>query len=119
VHQQQVDVIGPEPLQALLADPLDRGVAAVELGRVSDRVPGDPDLADQDNVVAAPLQGTPEHLLRAAEAVVRGRVEQGHAELHRAMDGGDDLVVLGAAVARVPHLPAAEPDRRHGQARVS
>src|SRR5207247_11008743 len=54
-------------------------------------------------------------LLVGERAVDVGRIEEVDAELERAMDGGDGLGVIAAAV-EVGHAHAAEPHGRHDEA---
>ena len=57
----------------------------------------------------------PDQLLVGVRAVDVGRVEQGDAEVERAVDGGDRLVVVARAV-ELRHAHAAEADGGDRQA---
>src|SRR5438876_5168977 len=112
-------MVGAEPAQALLIDPLERRVASVKLDGERHGIPGDAHFADEDDLVAARPECAAKHLLGAAEAVVGRCVEQRHTQIDGAIDGGDHLVVVATAVLRVAHLPAAEPDCGDAEALVA
>src|SRR5258708_21206131 len=119
MHQDEVQVLRAEPLQALLVDTLDRRVATIELGRLRHGVRGDADFAHQDDVLAPGAQRAAKYFLGTTEAVIRRGIEERHTQVDGAVDGRDHLVVVAAAVLRIAHLPAAEPDGRNAETSVA
>ena len=112
----EVDVVGAEALQRAVD-----GVKDVLLGEVLAHLPGggadDADLRGDDDLVAPPRQDDAEQRLAAAEAVAVGGVEEGDAELARAPDRGERLVVAGAPPPqRRPRGPGRAADRPRAEA---
>ena len=71
-----------------------------------------PNLVDDDRLVAPAPQRPPERLLRRAEAVRLGGVEEVDADVERVADRAGELALVDVAVAAADLL-AAEADRRH------
>lgn len=65
-------------------------------------------------VVAPAADGAADEFLVLERPVRVGRVQEGDAEIERAMNGGDRLLLVGRAI-ELAHAHAAETDRRHAQ----
>ncbi len=76
-------------------------------------VPNHAALGRQHDAVAAAADRPADDLFRAAEAVDRGRVDQGDAAIQRGMDGVDGLALVGAAPHPAADRPGAEGDCRN------
>ena len=75
----------------------------------------DAELGGEHHLVAPAGDRAADELLVRVRAVDVGRVEQRHAELERAVDGGDRLFVVARAV-ELGHAHAAEAERGDRQA---
>src|SRR5881398_2239538 len=109
----EVDRLEAEALQA----PVARGahVLRAPVDGAHPRVVAahDAELGGDDDLLAPAAEGAPDQLLVGVRAVHVGGVEEGDAEVERAVDGGDRLVVVARAVElRHPH--AAEADGGDG-----
>ena len=106
----EVDVVDSEPAQAVLAGVQDVGRAAVDpADGVVRRVAHDAALGREHHAVAPAANGASHELLVGERAVhVRG-VEQRHAEVEGAVDGGDRLRLVARTV-ELAHAHAAEAD---------
>jgi hypothetical protein len=92
VQQVQVQAVGVQPPDAVLAGP-GRALA----GRVVRQ-----HLADQEDLVAAAGDGPGDQFLRLAVAVHLGRVDQVHAQIQAAAQRGDLRVPAARDLAQVP-----------------
>ena len=75
------------------------------------------DLADQENLGAPSFDGFADQLFRGAFAVHFGGINQGHAEINAALQGGNFFGTTGAVVAKHPGAHAEGRDffaRRQG-----
>src|SRR5690348_17937112 len=111
-HAKHVERLDAEILQALLAGltQITRiAAAAYPAGRA---VAGAAALGVDDGVVAAAAQRLADQPGIMALAVARRCVEEVHAEIEGALDGGDRLGVVGRTID-AGHAVAAEPDDRH------
>jgi hypothetical protein len=112
----EVDVVGAEALQRVLARLLDVlgapvGGAAARVGGIAD----DPELRGQHDLVAAIGDRAPDEALVCVRAVDVGGVEEVDAQLDGAMDHGDRLVVVARAV-ELGHAHAAQAEGGDGGA---
>ena len=73
-----------------------------------------PNLVASDDVVAAALDGAAHEPFVGEGAVHVGGIEEVEAEVERALDGGERLVVVPAGI-EVRHPHAAEAERGHAQ----
>jgi hypothetical protein len=116
VHEVDVDVVGPEVLQALVdrrKDPLAAAVAQV--GHVA---VGHPELGDDDRLVPPRAERGAERALGGAHAVALRGVEAVDAQVERPRDRAYELRLLDVAVAAAD-LPAAEAHGRDLEPRAS
>ena len=115
VQAVDVDVIDTEAFQALVAGLRHViGMAAGErpAGRLA-TAPGEREIAElgpDEEALATAFDGLPDQLLVHAIAVGVGGDEKVHAQLERAVDRRQRLLVVGLAVAD-RHAHAAEPER--------
>jgi hypothetical protein len=104
----EVDVVQAETLQRALAGPLDVLGAAVDAAALSIvGVADDPELRREHDLIAAIGDRAPDEALVGVRAVDVGGVEEVDAELERAVDDGDRLVVVVRAI-ELGHAHAAE-----------
>src|SRR3954468_4010320 len=90
--------------------------AAVELAGGAAGVGDEAVLGGQHHLVAAAADGPADELLVGVRPVDLGGVQQGHAEIERAVDGADGLGVVGAgAGVGEGHAHAAQADAGDGQ----
>jgi hypothetical protein len=91
---EEVDVVGAEPTQRLVADPGRVGRAAVDatVGEVV-ALEGEAELGCDLDLVAAPGDGAADQFLVDERAVDLGGVEQGDAELDRPVEDSSSVVV--------------------------
>jgi hypothetical protein len=106
VQKVDVDVVGLEAGAGILERLDDLGGLEVVRG----------DLVRDDRVLAAAHQPLAEHRLRVAGGVGLGGVEEGDAEVERAVDGADALRVVRASPPLAAHRPGAEAEDRNGDA---
>ncbi len=100
----RVDAMLVVEVDVLDAETLKRGVAglmhvlgiAAHAQALAVLTPHVGELGRQHDLVAATVDGPADEALVGERAVHVGRVEQGHAELQRAMDGGDRLLVVAS-----------------------
>jgi hypothetical protein len=110
----EVDMVDTEPGQRLVAALFDvTGVAA----RLHDTAlaPHDAELGREHHLVAAIGDSTPDQSLVGFGPIDVGGVEHRHAQVERAVDGGDGLVVVVAHAVGLAHTHAAKPLCTHGQ----
>ena len=98
MDQQQVDVVGPQILEAPLAGRDDAFPGAVALDALDLVVPGQPALGDQHDLVADRFQRRPHHPLGMPHAVDGGIVKTGDSKFERVPDRGLALTVVDLAV---------------------
>jgi len=113
VQVVQVEVVDAEPGQRRLAVAADAVGAGIDVHAVL--VADDPDLAGQHHLVASAGDRPTDQFLVVAGAVAHRGVQQGDADLDRAVHGGDGLLVVGRAIG-LGHAHAAQADRGHGEA---
>jgi hypothetical protein len=114
VHVVQVDHLDAEPQQRLLAGLLDEVMLTAEHAVPLAAGAVDAELGGQLHLVAMAHQGPADQDLVVSLAVeVRG-VQERHAQLECAVDGGDRLVPVARAVG-LAHPHAAQALGRHGQ----
>ena len=105
----EIDVVDAEALEAAF-DRLPHVVrAAVDPSAPWGRGALDAELGGDHDAVAPALDGAADEFLVGVRAVHVGRVEEGDAELERAVDGGDRLGLVPAGV-ELAHPHAAQPD---------
>jgi hypothetical protein len=111
----EVDVVDAEAPERGLAGPLDvvRVAANAEEGAVLAALVGE--LRGHDDLVAVPGDRPPDELLVRERPVHVGGVEEGHAEVQRAVDRRDRLAVVARAI-ELGHAHAAQALPRDGQA---
>ena len=110
----EIDRVDLEPLQARFAGLAHVIRLAADTEALAVRPAHIAELRGEHDLVAPIRNGTADEFLVAADAVHVGRVEKGHAELDRAMDRGDGLHLVAAAV-ELRHAHAAEADGGHLQ----
>src|SRR5690606_17825855 len=125
VRDVEVDVIGPETLQALL-DFMDDGIRAeVTVHRLAvvleevgafGRVPHEATLGGEHHLVAPTLDRLADDLLRPTLAIGGSRVDQADALVDRALDRGDGLLLVRPAPHPAADRPRAQPDGAGPQA---
>ena len=93
---EEVDRVDAEPLQRAFAGAARIFRAAVDADRLV-AVPAQRELGGDDEAVAPAPDRLAEQLLVGERAVHFGGVEEGDAEIDRAVDGGDRFVVAGVA----------------------
>ena len=110
----EINFIDAQPPQAGVAARADVFGPAVHAEKIAAVVTHVAKFRGQDHLVAAVFDGASDQPLVFAAAVHVRRVEQGHADVQRAVDGGDGFPVIARAVKfRHPH--ASETERRNGQ----
>ncbi|MNL40597.1 hypothetical protein D3C87_1629590 [compost metagenome] len=121
----EIDIVGPEPLQALLDLVQDCVAAEIAVNRLAVlieevaaflRVPDKTAFGGDHGLVAAPGQGLADDLLRAAKPVGRRGIDQRYAGIERSLDCGDGFRLVRPAPHPAADRPCAEPDRRGGNA---
>ena len=118
---EQIDYIRLQPLQRGIRHLLDALRSAVQSlpPRAAVGVQIEPELGGNHHLVAHTHKGLAQQLLVQPRPIHFGRVEEGHATLHRAVQHGDHLfLVLGRPIAKA-HAHAAQPQRRYFQPTVS
>ena len=112
MNEVEVDGVGPQSLEALLAGFND--VVRMALGAwLAVGQANVAELGGEDVLFATALQGATDQLLVGAiRSVGIGGVDEVDAEIGRPVQRGDRLVGIGHAVDRC-HAHAAEPDGRH------
>ncbi len=111
----EVDVVGVQVAQGAvqgIPDVLGTPVVADERAVVGELDAG---FGGDDGLLAAAGEGLAEQLLVDERAVALGGVQQGHAQFQGAVDGGEGLGLVGAAVEGA-HAHAAESFGGDGQA---
>src|SRR5690348_13594071 len=98
MQEIKVNAVGAEPLQAALARGRDAGSRRIRRQN----------LADDENPVALAGDGLTDQFLGAAVTVHFGGIDERHAEIDAALEGGDGLRLVPAALA---HHPRAEAER--------
>ena len=106
----EVDVVDAEPLQRGVARGADVLRAAVDADPGAVGEPLVAELGGELDLVAAAGDRLADQLLVGERAVHVGGVEEGHAEVERAVDGGEAGRLVGAAV-ELRHAHAAEAER--------
>jgi hypothetical protein len=101
MQEIEVDAVGAQPLEASLASGDGAGARGV-LGQ---------HFGDEENLLAAPLDGLGHDLLGAAIGVHLGGIDERHAEIEAKAKRCDLLVALARALA---HGPGALPKLWHG-----
>jgi hypothetical protein len=110
VHEIDVDMVGLEPLQALLERGEDARAAAV--AAVRHFVITDTKFGRYHRLVSAWPKRSRERLLGHAHAVSLRRVEAGDATVDCLRDSATELALVDVAIS-APDLPAAKADRRY------
>ena len=110
----EVDHVHLQALEARLARIAHVLRCAIDAPETAIRAAHVAELGGEDHALAPPRERAPHELLVAPHAVHVGGIEEGHAEVERAMDGRDRFRFVAPAVElRHPH--AAQPDGRHFQ----
>ena len=105
----QVDVVGAEPLERRVARALHVVGPAVDAEPLPVLVALVAELGGEHHLVAAALDGAAHQPLVGVRPVDVGRIEEVDAEVERAVNGRDRLVVVPAGVeVGHPHAPEAE-----------
>ena len=107
----QVDVLDAQPVQRRVAGRADILRAAVDRPAAV-RPPLVPELGGQHHLVPAALDGPADQPLVGEGAVRVGRVEESHAQVEGAVDGGHRLLVIPRAVG-LAHAHAAQTQFGH------
>jgi hypothetical protein len=110
----EVDVVGAQPLERRVARPADVLGAAVHAEVAPVLCPLVPELGGQLHLLPPSLDGAPDQALVGERAVHVGRVEEIHAEVEGAVDGGDGFVIVPAGV-ELRHAHAAEAEGGDGE----
>jgi hypothetical protein len=114
----EINFIDAQPAQAGVATRADVFGPAVHAEKIAALVAHVAKFRGQDHLGAAVFDGAPDQPLVFAATVHVRRVEQGHPEIQRAVDGGDGFLVIARAV-KFRHAHAPEPERRDGQSLFS
>ena len=101
MQQIEIDAVGGEPFQAVLAGPFHAGPRSI----------GRQHLGNQKGLVAAPGDGFRHHLLGAAAGIHLRRIDERDAEVQPEPQRRD---LVGAAPAVLTHLPGALTQHRNG-----
>src|SRR5260221_12928739 len=109
MNEVDVDMIGLQPLQALLDRRHDAGAAAVAPGRHF--VVAHPEFGDDADTPTAVAERASQCPLRHPHPVGFGGIKAGYAMVDRPFDGVLKLALVDPAV-RAADFPATEPDRR-------
>ena len=114
----EINIIHTQPPQAGVAARADIFGPAIHAEKIPPLVAHVAKFRGQDHLVTAVFDGAPDQPLVFAAAVHVRRVEQGHADVQRAVNGGDGFLVIARAVKfRHPH--ASETERRDCQSLFS
>ena len=105
---EQIDRLDPQPLERAFAGALDIGGGGIDPGHAV-VVIAETELGRDHHRIALAANGTTDQFLIDQGAIDFGGVEQGHAQLNRAVDGRDALRLVCLTV----HIPA---DTRHRHA---
>jgi hypothetical protein len=108
---EEVDPVGPKPAERCLGHLLHVLGATVQPVSVSP-IDAEAELGGDHDLVAPPLQRAAEQLFVGERTVDLGRIEQGNAELDRAVYRCDRLALVAWTV-ELAHPHAAEPERSH------
>ena len=110
---KQLDAIGPQPAQALLALALQRLAPAV-VQALSFRAPVQPSLGRDDHLVAPLAEGLPDQPFAfARRAIVVCRIEKVDAQIETGHDRGSAVGVVHAQAGHAGNRPAAKRDGRY------
>lgn len=101
MQQIEIDAVGAQALQAVLAGALHAGARGV----------GGQHLRDQESLVAAPGNGLRHHFLGAAAGIHFSGIDQRDAKIEAELQGVD---FTGTAAGILAHLPRALPENRYG-----
>jgi len=115
VQVVQVDHVHAQPGQRRLAGPLDVAALPADDALVVATRAVDAELGRELDALAPARQGPAHEDLVVARAVDVGRVDEGHAEVERPVDGRDRLIPVRLAVP-LAHAHAAQALGRDGQA---
>jgi hypothetical protein len=113
-----VDDVDAEALQTIRGERLHRGRASVHAEPAPVRPPERAEFHRNLHLVAHPFDAATDEKLVVAHAVEVARVDERHAPLDGAADGGEALGLVRFAV-NPRHTHAPQPDREHPGARLS
>jgi len=114
---EEIDVIDAETLQRGIRHRLHvlRPAVGPDNGRPLLRIDLEAELRGDDDLVALAFEGAADELLVLERAIDFSGIEEGHAELDRAVDGRDRFAFVGRAIGPA-HPHAAEAERGNGKA---